>query len=136
MLVESSPRIRDMRRLSPLLLLALVAFAGCADEGPVAGPATMTATLRSPNGAEGAAVVLLVGDGVGTITPVGGTEVYSHTGGSTTQVVLINQAGGELSFQVAVADATQPPEAVVQQVAGPDDALRPTLVGYALEIVR
>jgi hypothetical protein len=117
-------------------MLALVALVGCADEGPVAGPATMTATLRSPHGAEGAAVVLLVGDGVGAITAVGDTEVYTHTGGTSTLVVLINQAGGELAFQVAVADATQPPEAVVQQVAGPDDALRPSLAGYALEIVR
>lgn len=96
----------------------------------------MTATLISPNGPEGAALVILVGDGVGDVTPVGNTEVFARAGSSTTRIVLIHQAGGELSFRVAVADTTQPPEAVVQEVAGPDDELRAALTEYSLEFGR
>ena len=111
-------------------------MAACTDEGPVSGPGTMTATLRSPNGAEGAAVLVLTADDVGAITAAGATEVYSFKGGGSTQVVLINPAGGDLSFQVAVADTTQPPGFVLEQVAGPDDELRTSLSAYDLEFVR
>lgn len=96
----------------------------------------MTATVVSPNGVEGAAVVVLLGDGVGAITAAGGTEVHSFAGSGETRVVLINQTGGELGFQVAVADTTQPPSFVLQEVAGPDDELRPSLSGYDLEFGR
>lgn len=123
-----------MRR--PLIVVAIALLAACADEGPVSGPGTMTATLRSPNGSEGAAVIQLVGDGVGAITAVGATEVYGNPSDGTTRVVLVNRAGGTLSFQVAVADTTQPPSWVIQEVAGPDDELRASLTGYGLEIVR
>ena len=122
------------RRILSALTLALLA--ACADEGPVSGPGTMTAILVSPNGPEGAALVILIGSGVGQINPVGGTEVYSYSANGTTQIVLINQAGGELSFQVAVADTTDLPGVVVQEVAGPDDQLRSPTSEYELEFVR
>jgi len=125
-----------MRPVRLPLLLAIVALTACADESPVSGPATMTATLISPNGAEGAALVILVGEGMGDITPIGDTEVFARVGSSSTQIVLINQVGGELSFQVAVADTTQLPIAVVQEVAGPDDELRSSVTGYSVEFAR
>jgi hypothetical protein len=125
-----------MRRPRLLSLLAIAALAACSDGGPVSGPGTLTATLISPNGPEGAALVILVGDGVGDVTPVGNTEVFARAGSSTTRIVLLHQAGGELSFRVAVADTTQPPEAVVQEVAGSDDELRATLADYSLEFRR
>lgn len=124
-----------MRRSLPAAL-GLALLAACTDAGPVSGPGKMTATLLSPNGAEGAALVVLLGDDVGAVGAVGDTEVYSHAGATSTQVVLINQAGGDLAFQVAVADTTQPPAFVVQEVAGPDDELRAELTEYALEFVR
>ncbi len=125
-----------MTRSRLLSVIALATLAACADEGPVSGPGTMTVTLSSPNGAEGAARIVLLGGDIGPITPAGATEVYSHAGGSTTQIVLINQEGGALSFTVAVADTTQPPAFVVQEVAGPDDQLRTPLTEYGLEFVR
>lgn len=125
--------MRYRRILSALTLALLVA---CADEGPVAGPGTMTAVLVSPNGAEGAALLILLGSGVGQITRVGDTEVYSYSSASATQIVLINQAGGDLSFQVAVADTTDLPSVVVQEVAGPDDELRTPTSAYDLEFIR
>ena len=125
-----------MRLHRILSALTLALLAACADEGPVSGPGTMTATLSSPNGPEGAALVILLGEVVGEITRVGETEVYSYSANSTTQVVLINQVGGDLSFQVAVADTTDPPGHVVQEVAGPDDELRTPTSEYELEFVR
>ena len=124
-----------MRR-SLLTALLLTALGACTDEGPVSGPGTMTATLRSPYGAEGAALVVLVGDDIGAVGSAGDTEVYSHSGSTATQVVLINPDGGDLAFQVSVADTTQPPSFFVQQVAGPDDRLRADLTAYDLEFGR
>ena len=131
--VSNALPMRPPRLLS---VFTLALLAACADEGPVSGPGTMTATVVSPNGPEGAALVILLGDGVGAITPVGDTEVYSYSGNSATHVVLINQVGGDLSFQVAVADTTQLPAAVVQEVAGPDDEQRTVISAYELGFVR
>ena len=74
-----------MRRLGVLLLIGLLA--ACSDEGPVAGAGTLTATLTSPAGAEGAAVLTLFGDGLGAITAVGETEVHARTGDSSTRAL-------------------------------------------------
>lgn len=125
-----------MRMLRALPLLILVALVACADEGPLSGPGTLTATLMSPNGAEGAALVILVGEGIGAVTAVGATEVHTRAGAGSMQIVLINQQGGDLSFQLAVADTTQPPQAIVQEVAGPDDELRSVLTAYVVEFGR
>lgn len=133
------PRSMIRPRLPALgaLLTAVLVLAACStDEGPRSGPGTITATLSSPNGAEGAAVVTLLGDDIGAITGVGGTEVHSRAGDSNVRIVLISEAGGELAFQVAVADTTQPPSTVVVEVAGPDDELRPTVDGYTVEFAR
>ncbi len=102
----------------------------------MSGPGTMTATLAGPNGAEGAAQIVILDEAVDGITPIGDTEVYSQAGIGSTQIVLINQVGGELTFQLAVADTTQPPPTVVQEVAGPDDELRTDLSDYAVEYRR
>lgn len=126
-------RTRGARALF-LALSALVTTA-CTDEGPDSGPGEMTATLVGPNGAEGAALVVLLGEGVGEISPVGSTEVFVGTADGSVQVVLIDQAGGDLAFRVALADTTRRPEAIVQQVAGPDDELR-VLEGYSVELRR
>lgn len=120
------------------IVLAAAALAACGGEqAPVSGPGTMTVTLMSPNGSEGAAVLNLLGDGIGQVSSTGANEVYSFSGSgdSQTRVVLISQAGGDLSFQVAVPDTTQPPAYVIEEVAGPDDALR-GLTGYELEFRR
>ena len=120
-----------LRRAALAAGLVLVA---CTDHTRPSGPGSLTATLLSPNGAEGAAVVLLVGEGVSEIRPVGDTEVHAVTSGDETRIVLINQVGGALAFEIGVADRREPLVGVVTEVAGPDDALRPSLAGYALEI--
>lgn len=124
-------------KLKHLLFAApLALFGACSDEGPVSGPGVVTATLMSPHGAEGAALISLLGEGVGSVTAVGDTEAYAYTDGATTQVVLVNQLGGELSFRFAVTDTLELPEWVVREVADPDDALRSGTSGYQLELGR
>ena len=118
-----------------LPLIPLVLFGACSDEGPVSGPGVMTATLVSPNGAEGAALISLLGEGVSDVAALGDTEAHAYTDAAATQVVLINQVGGELSFRFAVTDTLELPEWVVREVAGPDDALRSSTSAYELQIV-
>jgi len=123
-----------LRRIALTVFVAAV-VSGCTDQAPVSGPGTMTVTVRSPNGDEGAALVSLLGDDVGTVSAAGATEVHSLQGNSVTRVVLIDQNGGELMFRVAVADTTNPPGWVIDEVAGPDDGAR-VLTGYTLEFRR
>lgn len=107
---------------------------GCGDGGPDSGPGALTATVTSPNGAEGAARVTLMGPGIGAVTALQG-RAFSHAVGDTVQVVVVNPEGGDLVFSVAVADTTQPPQAVLVEVAGPDDQIR-ALTGYSVEVRR
>lgn len=116
--------------------LAALTLAACSDEAPVVGPGTLTATLTGPNRDEGAAVLTLLGGGIGALSPVGATELHARDGRGGARIVLINQEGGALSFQVAVADTTSPPAWVIVQVAGPDDALRTSVDGYTVEYSR
>ena len=120
---------------SPLLLCFLLLLPACRDQGPVSGPGVITATLVSPNGSEGAAIINLLGEGIGGPTGLGDTEAFAHGVGTTMRVVLINQAGGDLSFQFQVRDTLELPEWVVIQVAGPNDSLRSVTAGYELELV-
>ena len=113
----------------------ILTVAACGDAGPVSGPGTLTAVLVSPNGAEGAAVISFASAGVGAIGAVSG-EVFSRVEGNSVTVVVINEPGGELSFSVALADTTQKPLGLVEEVAGPDDELRGTLSGYEVEFRR
>lgn len=105
----------------------------CGDAGPEAGPGVLTATVVSPHGAEGSAVLSLFGPGIGDLTPLGG-RLFEWRRADTVRVVLVNDAPGGLSFVVAVADTTLPPAGVVLQVADAEDRLREVLTGYALEV--
>ena len=127
-------RPRALRAVATLA--AALLLAACSDEGPVSGPGTMTATLVGPNGAEGAAVISLLADGIGAVSGVGNTSVHARASEGTLRLILIDQAGGNLAFEVAVPDTTQPPAVVIHEVAGPDDALRPTVDVYSVEFSR
>ena len=122
-------------------LYRLVAFSclslsvACADQLPP-GPGILTATLKSPNGAEGAALVVLMGPGIGEVTPVGGNQLYSNSSLDEVRIVLINQNDGTLAFRVEVADTTIEPAAIVEEVANPHNQIRSTLDGYQLAFRR
>lgn len=115
--------------------LALSLLVACTDQSPP-GPGILTATLKSPNGAEGAALVVLMGPGIGEVTPVGSNQLYSNSSLDEVRIVLINQNDGTLAFRVEVADTTIKPAAIVEEVANPDNQIRSTLDGYQLEFRR
>jgi len=127
-----------MRRLAAGLMASGVVLlaTACGDAGPKSGPGTLTASVLSPNGAEGSAVVELFGPGMGEVGALEG-RVFSEQRGDTIRVVLIrDDDGGDLRFTVAVADTTQPFTGTVLEVAGPDDALRAAVSAYSLEVRR
>jgi len=64
-----------------------------------------------------------------------GGRVFSEVHGDTVLVVVVNEAGGDLSFDVSLADTTRPPTGALVEVSGPDDRIR-VLTGYSLEIRR
>jgi len=127
-----------MKGASVLRLLVVVAvgpLAGCGDAGPQSGPGSFTATVVSPNGAEGSALVSFFGPGIGNVSSAEG-RLFSERAGDTVRVVVAADAPGELHFVVAVADTTAPPQGDVLQVADGEDRLRSTVAGYVLEFRR
>ncbi|HSG48067.1 MAG TPA: hypothetical protein VLA43_09665, partial [Longimicrobiales bacterium] len=121
--------------LRKLLLPALVLVLQGCDDGPVAAGGTLTVHLRSPNPAEGAARIQLVGRGMGTATALEG-EVHTRTRGDTLEVLVLRPDPGILRFALQVEDTTRRPTGTVMQVAGPENTLRSGLAGYVVEVVR
>lgn len=122
--------------LATLLAGAVLLSAACGDTGPESGPGTLTATVVSPNGAEGAAMVEFFGPGIVDVAPLDG-RMFSERRGDTVRVVLVRDGdAGDLRFTLTVADTTQLFTGTVLEVAGPDDALRPGVSTYSLEIRR
>ncbi len=122
-----------MRRLFLLLTCALAATA--CDDSPPAGSGPLTVSVTSPNGAEGAAQLRLVGPGLGAVSPVTG-EVFGDARGDTLEVVVMRPDGGDLVFAVQVQDTTRKPQVELVAVAGPGDAMRAALSGYSVEVRR
>ena len=124
------------RVLSPILTGVMLLAAACGDAGPRSGPGILTATVRSPNGAEGAAVVEIFGLGIGDVEALEG-RAFSQRRGDTVRVVVVRDDGaGDLRFTLAVADTTQLFTGTVLEVAGPDDALRGAVSAYTVEVRR
>ena len=130
------------RSITPLTRMALTAvclaaaLGACGDQGPVSGPGTLTASVRSPNGPEGAAVLVLVGEGVGAVTSAGGADVHANATGEGVRVVVLHAGGGDLDFRFELADTTRLPRILIEEVAAPDDQLRPDLSEYSVEVGR
>lgn len=120
------------RILAAIALGGAVLLARCGDDP--SRPGTLTATLMSPNGAEGSALIVLYGPGLGTVSPIEG-RVFSRQAGDTVRVVVVNPEGGTLRFTVGVEDVARVPTAAVVEVAGTDDRLR-ALTGYDVEVTR
>ena len=110
-------------------MLAGALLAACDDSAP----GTLTATLISPNGPEGAAYVTLSGPGIGEVSSID-ARTFSHAVGDTVHVVVVRDQPGQLRFQVEVADTTQAPASVIVEVAGADNRLRANSSSYRLEI--
>jgi len=129
---QTGRRRASGRLLTALALAGALLHAGCGDDP--SGPGTLTATLVSPNGAEGSALIVLYGPGLGGVNAIDGTA-FSRRSGDTLRVVVVNPEGGALRFTVGVDDVAQLPTAAVVEVADPDDRLR-ALTGYDVEVTR
>ncbi len=110
-----------------VLVLAAVGCGG--DVGPEIRPGFLTASLVSPNGAEGAALISVVGVGVGNVESTGG-RVFTFSRGDTTRILVVLDSPGVLGFRFSVPDVGSPPVAMVVQVADGGNALRADLSAY------
>ncbi|MGI9628571.1 MAG: hypothetical protein ACR2QM_17180 [Longimicrobiales bacterium] len=115
-------------------LVAVLGGAAACDDGstsPGAQPGTVTATLTSPNGPEGAALVEITAPAAQVTQATG--QLYSSTDDSATQVLIVLDEAGVIRFDLALPDIQSRPTYRVLQVSGPDDRLRSDLSGYTLE---
>jgi hypothetical protein len=124
-------------RLFPTFVLMSLLLTACGgSDGPVelpGGPGTVTATLESPNGAEGGVLIHLIGNGASSVTaPVG--DLFTSVSGDTVKVLLLRQEPGELAFSFSLPDTTRPPSVRLQQVAGGDNQLRVSLADYTVRL--
>ena len=125
--------MRSRRQTLIVCAWGAVLFSACDSDDPAPMPGVLTATLVSPNGAEGSAHVRLFGEGIVEVRPLD-ARTFSHAQGDTVNVVLVRDQAGDLRFLVALADTTRVPSAAVLEVAGGDDRLRSNLQSYRLEL--
>ncbi len=112
-------------------LVILLGASGCGDGAPVSVPGILTATVESPNGAEGAALIRLIGGGVAFVEPLTGA-LHTSVLGDTTKVLVVLDTPGDIAFRLNVADTTRPPVATLIQVADGQNELRAGLIGYSV----
>lgn len=128
---------RRYARASILVLSLLPLVAGCLPDpvgSGIANPGDMTATLVSPNGNEGSAVLELTS---GTILAITTPETYERVYGVPTapgRIVIVRRDPGQITFRLVADDIDNPPEIRVVEVAGPDDVLRADLSRYSVKL--
>lgn len=127
-------RIRPPLFVIPLLL-ALSACDGGEGTGAALEGGEFIATLRSPHGAEGAAILEITGTGVEEISASAATLFRQPVSGGT-RVVLVREPAGAIEFRVRVAPGNDVPDVRVIQVVDGDDALRPSTDGYTVSFAR
>ncbi len=114
----------------------LLAAVGCSsDAGPEIQPGILTAVLVSPNGPEGAALISLVGGGLGFVESAGG-RAFTFSRGDTVRILLLLDTPGDLGFMISVPDVGNPPAATVEQVADGENALRSDVAAYSVRFVQ
>lgn len=119
-----------------LALAGLAALAACGSDRtapPPPVPGDLRATLVSPNGAEGAAVVELIGSGLGDPRPEAG-RLFAHHARDTLRVIVVLESAGAIGFAVSVPDVNRPPAARVVEVADGLNGLRASLGGYRVDL--
>lgn len=115
------------------LLVLLTGAVACDDTSaaPSTQPDTFTATLTSPSGPEGGALVEVTGP-VSEVTQ-GTGQLFSAVDGPATRILIVMGEAGTIRFDVGVPDIGAQLEYTILQVSGPDDELRTDLSGYTLE---
>lgn len=120
-----------MSRPARVVCLAalLIGPLACDDAAPVSAPGALTVTLESPNGAEGAALLRMVGGQISSVETLTG-DVHTSVVGDTTKVLVLLDAPGDVVFLLNVADTTLPPVTRVLQVADGQNEIRASLAEY------
>jgi hypothetical protein len=95
----------------------------------VGGPGVLTATLGAPNGAEGVALLHLVGGQISSVEALTG-DLHTSVLGDTTKVLVLLDTPGEIDFLLNVADTTLPPVTTIVQVADGQNQVRSSLAEY------
>ena len=113
------------------LAAAALLISACDSSTRPGGPGTLTATVTSPNGDEGAAVLDVVGT-VQSFSGTGDVSVYTTPVATGTRVVLVRLTPGPLSMKLTVPDVSQPPTVSIVEVAAGDDRLRTSVAGYGV----
>lgn len=134
--------MQSWTRWASLLVLTgtIVVLPACSgDDGPTDPPPASGAwrvELVSPNGDEGAALLALPSEDVGTIEPVLG-ELHTREVGDETRVLLLRRDPGKVSFLLEREGSDADPADVIEllQVASADNRLR-DLAGYSVETIR
>ena len=125
--MTSGRRDRWRRVVPGSTLLAVLALAAC-DLGGPSGPAQVIGSVTG-NAELGAAVVDLTWEGVTGFEGRGSTQVYSApVSGSADRhrFVLVDAAGGDLRFTIALADdRLHAPTVTVVSAVGTDNLPRP-----------
>jgi hypothetical protein len=123
-----------MRIPLPFIVLCVVPALAACDGGGTGASAPggeFIAALESPNGAEGAALLELTGEGIESVTAASlSLFQLPITGGR--RVMLVREPAGRIEFRVRVAPGSEPPAARVLQVVDGNDEPRASADGYAV----
>ena len=116
-----------------VVMVASLSVLACSD--PQALPGELDAILLSPNGREGAAS-FEIDAVIDQIEALSSMKVYSEIVDNRTRVIVVARAGSDLRFRFFTPDVHRPPAVRILDVAGPTNALRPTLDEYFVDFVR
>ena len=120
-------------RILAVLVIAATGLAGCEGSTRPDGPGTLTAALVSPNGAEGAAILDVVGS-VDTFSGSSDVSVHTTPIANGTRVIVVRLNPGTLQMSMRVPNLSNPPAITVVEVAAGDDTLRPSVADYSVDI--
>lgn len=124
---------RMTNRFLIVATLACLGLAGCDRSTDPGGAGTLTASLISPNGPEGAAILDVTGE-VETVSSTSDVRAFSSVTATGTRVIVVRSSPGPLSVRLRVPDVSRPPQVSVVEVADGDDRIRASLNGYRVEL--
>ena len=121
-------------------LVSLLACGAVAPEPVTPEAGTVAVILTTPNADDGAILFSIVGDTVARPRAAAPSHrvFYRATGAITTAVVVVGDLTTDpvLLFDVPDLNRVDDLDAIVLEVAGRDNTLRPSLSGYRLEVRR
>jgi hypothetical protein len=117
---------------------SLVTLSGCDLFGPdgPSGPGRLQADLVSPNGAESAVVLELVGGRDLSDPTLEGGEVFFEQDGDILRIVGVMDDPGSIRVDIRSEDVAKLPSAAVIQVADGENELRTSLDGYRVSFTK